>query len=382
MKIQFFFFVLLSLTNCKKQEKLHKQTFIKNTSKPSHYKVEEIPQVEKIPSSITEESSKKDFLEEAKKAIWNVSLYLSFEEDFLSSDSLKNSEFYESSKKDNLIPLGQGTGFFISSQLMVTNFHVIQDLNENIKIFSKKDSKNLSNPLINKMKVVKISAFYDLALLKSSEKVKDYLKIKKSPIDLNLDSFFLLAYPQSKFLLIPVRYNTSQYGDKIFTFNRNINLNKLKGSSGAPIIDQNAKVIGVKYGTTDSQSFTSSFSALTDFLNGNNRDCSNLDIEECLNEEWLSLKEAYQKGNPLAEYRVSSLISYEKDINKRDKIKEIIDLRKKMSKVIKEVRQLNNLYKKEKSQELYIKYLDQIQIYNEQIEKHNVLVSDLNKLIS
>ncbi|MBC6415335.1 MAG: trypsin-like peptidase domain-containing protein [Bdellovibrionales bacterium] len=366
MKIQvlFFFIFVLNLTNCnsdlQKDQKIHKQSSVINNKEKT--------------------SINPEILERAKKAVWDVSLFIHFEEDIINfSQNSKNKKLYSNSnidKKNNFIHLGHGTGFFIKPNFMITNFHVIQNLNENTDILSNRDSKELNKILLNKMKVVKVSALYDLALLKSSKKVKDYLKIKKSPIDLNLDSFFLLAYPGNRFISIPVEYHSSQFNRKILIFNREIELGSLKGSSGAPIIDQNAKVVGVKYAGMDSLSISTPFSIVNDFLNGNNRDCSNLDIEECLNEEWLSLKEAYQKGNVIARYRLS-IESYQQWANKRNQLKELINIRKKLTRMGTDLKKILTLYNKKNSLEIFKDYEAQLQIYNEKLEKYNKMLSEL-----
>ena len=323
-------------------------------------------------------------LESAKKSVWEVSLYLNFKE---SSINLEITDRNSRIKADvetnyNRIYLGHGSGFFISPKLMVTNFHVIQDAIENTEIISNRDSKELNKVIFNKMNVLKVSAIYDLAILESETTVENYLSIKKKPFSLfEKDKFFLLAYPDDRFIFTSIQYNSSQKNQQLLLFNRNAELGDLKGGSGGPIVDQNLEVVGVNQAGTSELSIAVSYSVLTDFLNGNNRDCSQLSLENCFKQEWLFLEETYAKGNSMAAHRMSFNDTYQQWFEKRQKLGKIINIRGDLNQIGKKLTKALNSYNQKKTNDNRREYEELLNSYDELIEKYNRSVSAFNKLI-
>ena len=316
----FYFFVVFSFISCEFRG-IKNFSELKNIFLPSQSK-----------ENLTKEPINKEALQSAKNSVWEIRLYLDFE--IKTIDFYKNSSLLEIEESQELIYLGHGSGFFIAPRLMITNFHVIDSANQHVAIISNKNSEDSENGLLIKdMEVVAVSAVYDLALLRSDTAHDSFLEIRKSPLNSKSDSFFLLAYPDNDFILSPLQFNSSQLKHQLLKFNRNIKLGKLKGASGGPIIDQNAEVVAVNQSGNTDISIGISKSILSDFLEGNHRDCSDISLEDCLQQEWLHLKNSYESGNLMAKHRMDVNQGYTKWLNKNQKFQELIEKRQKLNEV-------------------------------------------------
>lgn len=326
------------------------------------------------------EPLKEEILELAKNSVWEVSLYLNFQTrqiDFSTHDGALSANVEPSY---NFINLGHGSGFFIAPKRMITNFHVIDSTNEHIEIISNRDSENSKDLLINKMKVLKVSSLYDLALLESETESPYFLDLKQEKINLNKDSFFLLGYPDNRFILSLVQYNSSQLGRKLFLFNRKAELGNLTGASGGPIIDQKGEVVAVNQSGSDEISIGISHSIVHRFLSGDNRDCSEISLEECLQEEWLLLDRAYRNGESMAKHRISVNKSYEHWLNKKEALSRLIENRQRLNQLEEELASALERYSREKNAENKNFYQSVLERYENQIEAYNENVAELNRL--
>ena len=318
-------------------------------------------------------------LEIAKKSIWEVSLYLNFQTKQIDFSKNKSEFDIDIESTHKLIHLGHGSGFFISPNLMVTNFHVIDYANQHIEIISNKDSENSNELLINNMKLLKVSSLYDLALLESETESPYFLNIKTEPIQPNKDSFFLLGYPDNRFIFSPVQYNSSHLDRRLILFDRKTSLGQLTGTSGGPIIDQNGNVVAVNQSGSDEISIGISSTILNSFLNGNNRDCSEISLDECLQEEWSFLDRAYQDGNLMAKHRIATSKSYENWLNKKEKLNQLIENREEINRLEEKLAEALEDYGRDKTVENRDSYKRILEEHKKQVELYNKTVSDLNK---
>ena len=362
-----FSFFIFNLTGCN-------SNFLKKKSPTEVFFASQNKEIE----TILEEDVKS-----AKKSVWEVSLYLKFKEVSINLETTDRNSRIKADVETNYnkIYLGHGSGFFISPKLMVTNFHVIQNAIEKTDIISNRDSEKLNKVIFNKMKVLKVSAIYDLAILESKKTVEDYLTIKSPSSSFKQDKFFLLAYPDNRFIFTSIQYNSSQQNQQLLLFDRNLELGSLKGGSGGPIVDQNLEVVGVNHAGTDELSIAVSHSVLTSFLDGNNRDCSKLSLEDCFTKEWLFLEEAYAKGNSMAAHKMSFNETYQQWFKKRKKLRKIIDVREELNQIVKKLIKSLNSYNKNNTNDNLREYEELLSSYNEILKKYNSSVSAFNELI-
>jgi len=355
-----FFFVSFNLIGC--------DTFLfqKNLS-----------QNNRLLSLQTKELIESEALDFAKKATWEVSLYLDFQkkEIHFSRDKIN----VENSR--DLVHLGHGSGFFIDPHHMITNFHVIDMANDKVKIISNKDSEESETLVINEMKVLKVSLIYDLALLRSENASDHFIPVRKRAIDTIKDSFFLLGYPGNRFIFSEVFYNGSHLNRNLLLFNRKQELGQLTGASGGPIIDQKGELVAVNQSGSDEIAIGVSHSLLENFLNGNNNDCSQQILEECLKEEWLYLEQIYRSGNQMAKHRLSLSKSYEQWLNKKEKLNQLISQREKINIIEEELVKKWDDFNNRNTLENQNSYEKTKQQYEEATSVYNQIASELNELL-
>lgn len=135
------------------------------------------------------------------------------------------------------IALSQGSGFFISEDTLVTNYHVIADATSvKIKFVNQDD-------FISNVQIVKASPENDLALLTTTKKYS-FLEIDSINEDKIGGKIFTIGNPRglegtiSEGILSGRRIND---GEEFLQITAPIS----PGNSGGPIINKNGKVIGV-----------------------------------------------------------------------------------------------------------------------------------------
>ena len=264
----------------------------------------------------------------AEKAVWEINNYLTISVDEITVTENQDNDLRTANIQNEVqqISLGKGTGFFISPTHIITNFHVIQNsLDENTTILSNKKLSNGAN-ISNRLKLLKVSSIYDLALLESENPVDHYLDIETIESYPQTDSF-LIAYAKDNLITAPIDYNQSLF-DELILFQRDSALGDLKGTSGGPIINTAGNVVGVNHAGSDTVSSVISTRALNDFLNENNRDCSQSN-EECIAKEWLFLNELSQEDR-LAQYLLSTGLNYSKWLEKKQALKSLIENKKQL----------------------------------------------------
>ena len=130
----------------------------------------------------------------AEKAVWQIKNYLTFERnEFIFNYNSENAPLptaIDIQTTTKTILLSKGTGFFISSpKYVVSSFHVIySQLNKHTEIIASKKIEN--KVFFNKLKLLKVSSIYDLALLESEKPMEHYLSIDNKSISSQNNSFF------------------------------------------------------------------------------------------------------------------------------------------------------------------------------------------------
>jgi len=136
-----------------------------------------------------------------------------------------------------------GTGFFLSSNTFVTNFHVVAELAQHVKnvrniLLTQQDS----GQMIRVKRIISISALYDLAVLQTEQSVDSYLETAKESFSLS-QPLRVVGYPGGQLKIFQQMGNINVAGDGSISFP--INSSSVKGISGAPMINAQDKVIGV-----------------------------------------------------------------------------------------------------------------------------------------
>ena len=372
-----FLFIFIFLSACDSGSKNSTTQPLKSEESPNLSQLN-IKHQSRSPEKLKPELSANSALKSIEKSIWQVKSYLpvSFIDVSLRTEQNNSDWEIDTQHKTQHIDLGKGTGFFISPKLLITNFHVIQNMfNENINTVSEtKLLESHNKPLA--LKLLKVSSIYDLALLESKTPVDYYLDIESTTQNLPTKSF-LMAYTRNGFIKTPINYIKSVF-DTMILFRRDMNLGDLDGASGAPVVSQTGELIGVNHAGSDTVSSIISSSAIKNFLDKNNRDCSDWTIEECIHEEWLFLEELSKKEDELALYMINTGLNYSqwqtkqlalKDLIKN--VKQLTEVKEKTSKFIKKINRDNTKEEVSKVIDLMKEYELAIQDYNQSLETFN-----------
>ena len=202
---------------------------------------------------------------------------------------------------------GSGTGFFISPNQFVVNFHSIPHLVEsNKKLSDMFLSQEGNSRTVKVKKLLNLSVLYDLALLEANSSVEAYLTLRSDPLQAG-ETVFISGYPRgifSEMTGVKYIYEISKYMDMLpvnYDFD-------LRGSSGSPAFDQQGQVTGVVFAGVSSQ-FVGliQLNDLQSFIEANagRFDCYNL--SSCVEEEINGLHRLAEGGSVQAQLRLSQL---------------------------------------------------------------------------
>ena len=328
------------------------------------------------------------FFNIAEEAVWKINNYLELDHNEITINYSQENKpvTMDIQNTTQTIGLKKGTGFFINpkhiglkqtkSKYLITNFHVIYNhLNQHTKIIASKKSPD--GVIFNKLKLLKVSAIYDLALLESETPVKHYLSIENRNTYSKKDSFFLIAYPKNLFIRAPLIFHNSYFDSHLLSFQKKVRLDSA-GASGGPIINKKGNVIAVNW--AGNELFISSISnkALNHFLDESNRDCSPLSSEDCISKEWLFLEKLSKKEDKLSQYILSSGLNLSQWQEKKQLLKNLTEHKQKLTETeINLTKAFNQLHNN--SEDKYLSKLkDALEEYEAAVENYNDSVSLFN----
>jgi len=166
---------------------------------------------------------------------------------------------------------GSGTAFFVDEKgHVVTNYHVVEDSDDECKIMYRNKEYDA--------KIIAKDSKLDLALLKTSIKNKNFIKISnKSPV--KLQRIIAAGYPHGKNLSDDLKFTSGiisalkGYDDDTAQLQIDAALNP--GNSGGPIVDEKngnlvaVAVAGLRKDMSEGINFGIKASQVSDFLNSN-----------------------------------------------------------------------------------------------------------------
>lgn len=210
----------------------------------------------------------------------------------------------------------RGTGFFISKNYFIINFHVISEFlkNENsiknIKLLQKGNSS-----ILRVKKILALSALHDLALLEIKEQVTNYLELRDIPLKPSED-LLILGYPEGDFKKMRKTGNILYEDSQRYTFSVNHFNQSSSGSSGSPVLDTQGQVAGIYFAENNNAVHIIKTTRLKEFIASTEFNCSkSINIKTCIKREVNNLKKLAKEGHALAQYNLA--IIYEQDRNNK-----------------------------------------------------------------
>lgn len=196
-----------------------------------------------------------DTVDMAQNAVWKLNLYLSINKLTIMKSKTKNNSRLRWAAPIKNIYLGQGTAFFISPTQIITNFHVINKLNSQVTMMLVKDEgEGDIIKIIRDVRVIKVSAQDDLALLEVKDNNSSYLDLNKDTKDIfknnSTEKHSLLGYRKGNFEKIalfvpPYNEEYGRFAGLMYDSSIDSSIDSMGGVSGGPVINQQGAVVGV-----------------------------------------------------------------------------------------------------------------------------------------
>ena len=197
-----------------------------------------------------------------------------------------------------------GTAFFVSPHLAITNFHGVGILDlesENFNDIELYQEDTLSPLKINRL--VSISALFDLALLETSTPVDSYLTVNNL-VPAITDDLFTTGYPHG--ILTTQQKTGSLLGwEHYYYFITNQSpFESTHGVSGSPVLNERGEVVGVNFSGIQNIIFAINPDKIEQLItNEIGTNCSSFDsIKNCIDNELNFVENEMHKGNELAQY--------------------------------------------------------------------------------
>ena len=134
-----------------------------------------------------------------------------------------------------------GTGFFISPNLFVTNFHVVDDVIDSFDLRISLSQETHSR-VLNIKGLYALSALDDLVILEVKESVTNWLDIADNTPK-PYDKLFIIGYPDGQWAKLRKTGNISYRNKYIYSFPANRPI--IGGISGSPVLNQENQIVGI-----------------------------------------------------------------------------------------------------------------------------------------
>ena len=209
----------------------------------------------------------------------------------------------------------RGTGFFISPNLFVTNFHILSTILENTKnlneiYLSQKENSNT----FHIEKIVSVSALYDLAIIETKETSQHYLNLSETELKTDED-LFIIGYPTRSFIIMKKTEKISYENDSLFYFSANNSISP--GTSGSPVLNDQGQVVGILYIKVNRNSgLATKRNHLKNLISGNiGQNCEAIGSKNCLEKEIENLKKLAEQNYTSAQFQLAIVYYYGIRIN-------------------------------------------------------------------
>ena len=188
---------------------------------------------------------------------------------------------------------GSGSGFFISKNQIVTNFHVIEHAEsiglEDVILVQE------GNPEQLKVKrIVRLSILDDLAVLEIEGSVSHFLSLPSEELNAS-KKLYVLGYPKGKFK--EIKQKGVLKDDSFFS-----DLSNSKGASGSPVLNELYQLIGVLTHNFSNLLLFTNVKKIKSFIESEHFLCKSLNIKECFRSSRETFEESIQEIKEAGDY--------------------------------------------------------------------------------
>ena len=240
------------------------------------------------------------------KKIFNLFIFLigfsfytySYAEKNLEQDSYPSSAIW----KIQIDRVG-GTGFFISPNLFVTNFHIVA-YRDFFDLKRTSLSQETHSRVLGIKRVYALSALDDLAILETKESVTNWLDIADNTPK-PYEKLFSIGYPGEHWAKVRKTGNISYQNKYIYSFP--FNHIYLGGSSGSPVLNQENQIVGIFFSSTSNSNSNTAYVIKVKRLKKllvENSQYTNLTYESMKKKAIQKLK-SLAKKEPFAQYQLA-----------------------------------------------------------------------------
>ena len=199
------------------------------------------------------------------------------------------------------IPEGNGTGFFITANKFITNFHVIYDSSKvkDITLSQEGNARTLKTKGI-----LAVSALHDLALLETTGFVDHYLPIRRKPLQ-EQEDLFSTGYPDGK--LTDMRKTNDRLMFSRDTISFFVNNSLLDGASGSPVVDVKKQVVGVFHSSISNLIYSVNLNDLQVFVQKGLRNKPRNNPRQVVKREIQNLRNLVNQKNARAQTKLGGM---------------------------------------------------------------------------
>ena len=198
-----------------------------------------------------------------------------------------------------------GSAFAINPNTLVTNAHVFRTLQRN-------GVSSLGNTWLYQVwsssrrridKIWRISGIYDLAIIKTRERVRHYLGPAANSSLHQLTRLSLLGYPEGRSFEWISQKGRVTFDDPFsYSIVFATDTEKLSGTSGGPILNSNGKVVGVMVQASHNIAFGVKIERIREIIKGEiGNSCRYESFYSCLRRERRELLARAEEKDPIAQ---------------------------------------------------------------------------------
>ena len=190
--------------------------------------------------------------------------------------------------------IGNGSGFFISKNKIVTNFHVIKYAEsiglKNIRLVQEGNPEQLKF-----RRIVRLSILDDLAVLEIEGEVAHFLNLPAEDVLNSSKSLYSLGYPEGEFKEIS---QTGIFKEDSFFGNDS----DVSGASGSPVLNESHRLAGVLVSIRKNLISFINVQTLRSFIEAEYFSCKSLNVKACFKSSREMLIKSMQEVKEARDY--------------------------------------------------------------------------------